>query len=335
MRDELRLKEPPFVSVIIVHYNGKCLLRDCLDSVIESEYPDNRREILVVDNGSCDGSPEYIRKRYPGVRLLKNEINNYCRANNLGIRASQGEYVALLNNDTKVDKDWLAELVDLMSTVGQAGAVGSKVLFLDGKIQSAGHVQLPNYYWGDRGFLEEDAGQYSAAEEVVSVSNASALYKKEALIKAGLFDEDFGMYMEDLDMNFRLRACGYRIFFAPRSVVRHKLHGSQATDTLRRDLILKNRLRFLAKHFPERLPEHLCGFGEVLHLNDEEFQKILDFFFLDLAKYWSHNEGLNFKMKESLAALRDYRARSIRTDKAGLYKPDIATRILRKIRGGW
>lgn len=317
----------PFVTVIIVHRNGKRLLRDCLDSLRKLDYPKDKHEILVVDNGSADGSVKYIQKNYPEVRVLTNDLNNYCRANNLGIREARGEYVALLNNDTKVDRQWLIELVRAARSSEGIGAVGSKVLFFNGKIQSTGHVELPNYHWGDRGLKETDRGQYSRTEEVTSVSNVSALYKKEALGKAGFFDEDFVMYSEDLDMNYRLRGLGYRVLFAPRSIVHHRLHGSQRMGVLRPSLILKNRLRFLAKHFPEKLPEHLLGFGEILLLPDKPFVEILDFIKKDLPKYLEGKPDLIRQLNSGAQALRDFRERSFRT------VPFL--RMFSRVRGFW
>jgi len=303
----------PFVTIIIVHRNGKPLLKECLDSLRKLDYLKDQREVLVVDNGSTDGSVKYIAQNFPEVRVLVNDGNNYCRANNLGIRKARGEYVALLNNDTKVDPHWLVELIRVAQSAEGIGVVGSKVLFFDGRIQSAGHEPLPNYHWGDRGLREADRGQYSRDEEVMSVSNVSALYKREALEKAGLFDEDFHMYSEDLDMNYRLRGLGYKVMFAPRSFVYHKLCGPRRTDVLKQVLILKNRMRFLAKHFPEKLPDHLAGFGEVLLLPDRYFGEILDFIKKDLPKYLGGKPELILRLGSGAETLRNFRVRFFRT----------------------
>ncbi|HNX68289.1 MAG TPA: glycosyltransferase family 2 protein [Candidatus Omnitrophota bacterium] len=311
--DPKQEKALPFVTILIVHYNGKRLLKECLEELRKLDYPGDRREVFVIDNGSTDGSLKYLRRNYPEVRLLQNECNNYCRANNLGIRETRGEYVALLNNDTKVDRRWLIELVRAAQSLEDVGAVGSKVLFMDGRIQSCGHEQLPNYHWGDRGLGERDRGQYSETEEVISVSNVAVLYKKEALEEAGLFDEDFRMYSEDLDMNYRLRGLGYKVIFAPRSLVRHRLHGSRKKSVLRPALILKNRLRFLAKHFPEKLPEHLFGFGEVLLLSEKPFDEILHFIKEDLARYYRGKPELGLKLIAAAEGLLNFRKRCFRT----------------------
>lgn len=303
----------PFVSVIIVHYNGKRLIKGCLDSLLKLDYPEEKREILVVDNGSRDGSVAYIRNHYPAVRILKNDVNNYARANNLGIRAAKGEFVALLNNDTKVDPYWLSELVHRIRSDECAAVAGSKILFFDGRIQSAGHEKRPRDYWADRGLGEKDCGQYDRTEEVISVSNVAVLYRKDALEKAGFFDEDFNMYSEDLDMNYRLRGFGYKVLFAPRSVVYHRLHGSQGTSALRRVLILKNRLRFLAKHFPEKLPENLFSPGEICPLSNAMFGAVLGFMDQELPRYLKGRPDLLRRLASAVEGLRDFRRQDSRT----------------------
>ena len=96
----------PSVSVIVVNFNGKKYLKDCFKSLFNLSYPKEKLEVIMVDNGSEDGSIEYVKRYCPKVKILKNDINNYCRANNLGIKKSKGAYVALINMDTKVTKDW-------------------------------------------------------------------------------------------------------------------------------------------------------------------------------------------------------------------------------------
>ncbi len=154
----------PLVSVIISNYNGKKYLDKCIDSIKKLDYPAGKVEIIVVDNASSDGSVAYIKKRYPEIILRRNQENNYCKGNNIAIEKAKGEYVALLNNDTELDKNWLKELIKVMQSRGKIGALASKILFMDGKIQSAGHQEYPNFYWGDRGFKEKDRGQYDRIE---------------------------------------------------------------------------------------------------------------------------------------------------------------------------
>ncbi len=286
----------PFVNIVTVNYNGKRHLQECFNSLYKLNYPKNKLEIIMADNGSDDGSIEFVRKNFSQVKIIKNKINNYCRANNLGIAKSRGEYIAILNNDTKVDENWLIELINVISKDDKIGAVGSKILLMDGRIQSAGHVEFPNYNWGDRGFLQADRQQYNQIMEVQSISNCAALYRRKALDKAGMFDEDFNMYMEDVDMAFRLRRKGWKILFVPKSIAYHRLHGSQQTEELRQFYILKNRLLFIAKHFPDKLPESLCGFGEISRLAYADFQKILISVFNKLLAYQKVNKAMKIML---------------------------------------
>ena len=279
-------KTLPLVSIIIANYNGKHLLKDCFDSLYAIDYPKNRFEIIMVDNGSEDNSIAFVKKTYPGVKIIKNNINNYCKANNLGVAKSQGEFVVFLNNDTVVNKYWLIKLIKVMDEFDKVAAVGSKILLLNGKIQSTGHVEFPNYYWGDRGFQEEDIHQYDKVEMVKSISNCSALYRKKALIEAGGFDEDFVMYMEDVDLAFRLRKKGWRILYAPESRVFHKLHGSGQSEAEIKFHSEKNRLLFIVKYFPSKLMESIYGYGEILKLNIVDFHTILIAVYQKLIKHY-------------------------------------------------
>jgi len=145
----------PSVSLITINYNRKDLLKNCLDSIFCLDYPLNDLEVIVVDNGSSDGSYEFVSKNYPKVKLIRNPINNYCLSNNLAIKNAQGQYIGLINNDVELDKNWLKELLKVMQTDPSIGAVTSKILFFDKRINSTGHIQLPDFYWQDRGFLEK------------------------------------------------------------------------------------------------------------------------------------------------------------------------------------
>ncbi len=189
----------PLVSIITVNYNGKHFLKDCFESLYNLNYPKDKLEIFMVDNGSKDNSIDYVKENFPNLNIIINNENNYTKANNLGIRASKGEYIAFINNDVRVDKNWLIELIKVVEIDTNIAGAGSKILFLDGKINSSGHLELPNYYWADRGFKEEDIGQYNETTEVKSITGAACLYKSEYLKKIGLFDEDLeGLPERDL-----------------------------------------------------------------------------------------------------------------------------------------
>jgi GT2 family glycosyltransferase len=208
----------------------------------------------MVDNLSQDESVPAIRNEFPQVKIIENNVNNYSKALNLGVQASKGAYAVFLNPDTIVDENWLVELMKVMSRDERIGAVQSKILFLDGKtINSAGGEKIEDFYFRDIGFGQEDRGQYEKIKEPEFVSGGSVLYRRTCLDDVGGIDEDFVMYYEDVDYSFRCHDRGWRIFYAPKSVVYHKFHGVTSLE-LCDYYCSRNRMLFLAKHFPYELP---------------------------------------------------------------------------------
>lgn len=284
---EATMKEYPLVSIIVVNYNGKKYLKDCFSSLYNLNFPPNKLEIVMVDNGSSDSSLEFVKENFPRVEIIENNINNYCKANNLGIKSAKGKYIAILNNDTKVDENWLVELVKVINQDDSIGAVAGKILFLDGRLQGTGHYEFPHFYWSDRGFKENDKGQYDKTEEVPSISHCATLYRKKCFDNVGLLDEDFNMYMEDVDMSIRAKQKGWRLLYVPKSVVYHKFHGS-ADESQVNFYCERNRLLLLAKHYPQKLADTLFGKGYFTGLNKKsELIKILPDVFSKLIKH--HN----------------------------------------------
>lgn len=250
----------PFVSIITVNYNGRKFLGDCFKSLFNLNYPQNKLEIFMVDNGSSDGSIAYVKKDFKKVKIIQNDINNYCRASNLGIKNSKGEFIALLNNDTKVDRNWLIELVKAAISDRSVACAGSKLLFMDGRTQSAGHSELPNFYWVDRQDNEGGHNQYRELEEVCSLCGGAVLYRKSALRETSDFDEDFNMYLEDVDMSLRLIKKYWKLIYVPKSIACHLKRGT-ASDDLALFYTERNRLFLLAKHYPHKLSEAILGRG--------------------------------------------------------------------------
>ncbi len=279
----------PSVSIITVDYNGKHLLGSCLRSVFELDYPQDKIEVIMVDNGSIGESAEFVKNNFPRVKVIKNDYNNYCRANNLGINNSQGEYAALINNDAVLDKGWLEELIKVMGQDNTIGAATGKILFPDGRLQGAGHYEFPNFYWSDRGFKEEDAGQYNAVEEVPSISHCAALYRRRCLDDVGLLDEDLHMYMEDVDMCIRAKNKKWRLIYIPQGIVYHRFHSSADGD-FANFYIERNRLLLIAKHYPQRLNDALFAKGYFTALNNRnDLINMLPSVFSKLIKH--HDKG--------------------------------------------
>ena len=241
------------VSVIIVNYNGMKYLDACLDSLSQVDTGPRQLEVILVDNQSSDGSREHVQKRHPAVKVIRNDVNNYARALNIGIAHACGAEVALLNNDTIVDKKWLVGLLDILHQDKRNGAVQSKILFPDGKtINSAGVIEIEDFYFQDRGFGETDSGQYEDAVEMDYVTGGSVIFRRECLDDVGMFDDTFIMYFEDIEYSIRCRQKGWRLLYSPSSLVNHAFHGT-ATTELCEHFCSRNRLLLLAKHYPHRL----------------------------------------------------------------------------------
>ncbi len=258
---------PQTFSVIIVNRDGKEFLKACLESLREMDMHGSTVEVIVVDNLSQDGSAELLRAHYPEVTVLENDVNSYVRAVNLGIERSKGDYVILLNNDTVVEKGWLIGLWRVMEGDERIGVVQSKIVFFDREtINSVGVEEVEDFYFRDKGFEEKDNGQYEGAAEIEYFTGGSAMIRRECLREVGDFDEDFIMFLEDIDYSIRCRSKGWKIFYSPFSVVLHKFHGSSSSE-LCDHLCTRNRFLCLAKHFPERLigsikTSHYYGSGK-------------------------------------------------------------------------
>src|SRR5581483_309832 len=226
-------QDVPFVSIIIVNYNGRRYLDDCLAALLKQTYPRDRWEVVLVDNASADDSVEHVRAHYPWVRLIPTGKNlGFAGGNNEGYRHCQGEFIALLNNDTIVQPSWLAALVEAMQADAHLGGVTSKILFRDepDTINSVGLNLYPDGRGGDRGFRERDRGQFDAPAEVFGACGASVLLRRAMLDDVGFFDERLFMYCEDLDLAWRARLRGWRFRYTPRSVVYHVHCGSSAGE---------------------------------------------------------------------------------------------------------
>jgi GT2 family glycosyltransferase len=308
----------PKVSFVVVNYEGKKYLEKCFNSIYSLSYPQKNIEIIFVDNNSGDNSIDYINKNFPEIKTIQNKVNNYCTANNLGIKKAKGDLIFLLNNDAYLEKDCLEILVREIIKEKKIGAVTGKILLENGKIQSTGHVELPNFYFGDRGFMEKDKGQYNKIEEVKSVCFASVLIKKKCIKDVGLLDEDFIMYCEDVDFSIRARKKGWKLVYVPEAVVHHKFRGTgyilnpEDPEKKEKKFVEVNRLLLLAKHYPEKLSKALStsasfyikknynfiydNMGLIIKKlydnNPEKFFKILPKFFKELKKVISFDKSL-------------------------------------------
>lgn len=224
----------PSVCIIIPNWNSKEHLRECLLSLSKLDYTNYK--IIVVDNGSTDGSVEMVRASFPHVTLLANSQNlGFAKAVNLGIQASKEEYIALLNNDTVVNPHWLSSLVSAMQRDPKVGLAGGKIYY----------YELEKVFWGYGGKVdlltgltwnvgkgEKDAGNY----DYDYIPACALIIKRETIEKIGFFDEEYFAYFEDTDLNIRARMFGYNVLFIPEALVWHKALSSKIRSYPKRKL---------------------------------------------------------------------------------------------------
>ncbi len=217
------------ISLIIVNYNGRKYLTDCLDSIRNSVFPFERMDVVMVDNASSDGSVKYVKSNYQWVSIIELDRNyGFAKANNIGVEHAKGEYVVFLNNDTVVTPAWLDPLVDAMEKDRDIGMAGSKILLHDTpeKINSAGaHIILTGGGF-DIGFMDNDSEKYNNAGSRGCVCAAGIIVRRDEFLNFGGFDEDYFMYFEDVDLCWRYWLYGKRVNYVPASVIYHKFGGT-------------------------------------------------------------------------------------------------------------
>ena len=199
--NENNLASPPVISVIIPHLNGKHHLDDCLGSLRNQTF--TNFEVILVDNGSTDGTQQYAREQYPEVRLLElGENRGFTGACNAGFAASFGEIIILLNNDTETDPNWLQTIVDGFAHQPDVGSIASKMLLFDRRqvFHTAGDFYSVSGLPGNRGVWQQDNGQYDQQEPVFSACGGAAAYRRSMLDEIGFLDDDFFFSCEDVDL---------------------------------------------------------------------------------------------------------------------------------------
>ena len=234
-------------AVVIPNYNGARWLPGVLESVAAQTVAP--AEVLVVDDGSTDGSAA-VAEGFAGVRVLRLERNGgFARAANTGVAAVVAEAVALVNTDVVLAPDWLERALGALDADG--AAVATKLLDLADPtvLYSAGDVLRRDGVCEQRGRFERDEGRYDAPGEVFSACAGAALYRRAAVQAAGGFDERLGMYLEDVELGLRLRLAGWGCAWEPRAVARHAGGGSSGGPG---PLIERNTLLLVARYFRAR-----------------------------------------------------------------------------------
>lgn len=241
----------PLVSVVVVNYQGAAFLPTCLASVGRQTIRDV--ETIVVDNGSTDGSLELIAGRFPWVRAIAAGRNmGFAAAVNMGVAATKGIFVALLNNDASADRGWLEACVAALEASPHLGSCASKVLLADApdRLDTAGDGFAVAGFGYKVGWLEHAVG-YDTPRPVFGASAAAAVIRRRAFLEAGGLDEDYFIYGEDVDLSFRLQLLGYPCLYLPHAVAHHRVRATVGLGSpLSVYLSSRNSLTTTLKDYP-------------------------------------------------------------------------------------
>lgn len=216
----------PFVSIVIVNWNGKENLKECLESLSKIDY--SNYEVILVDNGSTDGSVTLVKKQFPKVIIVESDKNlGFAGGNNLGYERSKGEYILFLNNDTIVTRNFLGNLVDFIKEKKDLAIIQPKILFhrpgstLHHKINSIGNFLLRSGFLYHLDYGKEDT-EREFPYEIFSAYGACFLARRSVIEKVGLFDPDYFAYFEETDLCHRIWLAGYKIMILPSVLIYHK-----------------------------------------------------------------------------------------------------------------
>jgi GT2 family glycosyltransferase len=247
----------PDMSIVLVCWNNLAYLDPCLKSLYESELS-STFDVVVVDNGSTDGSQEMLRSKYPDVQIIQNEYNvGLGKASNQGIEATNGRYVLLLNNDTIVNGPSLDAMVHFLDSHPKTGVVGGRLLNADGSIQSCYHDFST---LGEEFLIASRLGETLLWEGYPSklnddqvrsvgwVSSACAMIRRLALDEVGLLDENYFIYGDEADLQYRIKEAGWDVHFIPSASTIH-YGGRSMNRWSRRKMVYRGKMLFYQKHY--------------------------------------------------------------------------------------
>lgn len=242
-------------AVVVPNWNGLADLPECLNSLLAQSY---KHRLIVVENGSVDGSLEFLQKKYPQAELVINQTNlGFAGGVNSGIRKAMElgcKYVALFNNDAIADKNWLKHLVTELEAHPKAGIATCKLMSADKKhLDSTGDIYT---VWGvpfPRGRGEPVSDKYDKQTAVFAASGGASLYRVAMLEQIGLFDEDFFAYYEDVDLSFRAQLASWKVRYVPKSIAYHQISATSGKiKGFGTYQFMKNTPLLLIKNVPQR-----------------------------------------------------------------------------------
>jgi GT2 family glycosyltransferase len=245
----------PRVSVLILNWNGLELLPDCLSSLRRQTWRDF--ETIVVDNGSADGSVDFLVREFPEVEVLALETNTgFCGGNLAAYARSRGELLVLLNNDAELDENFLQRMVEAADLEPAFGMFAANIRMFDHHevFDSTGLLVYPDGICRSRGWLEKDLGQYDEADEVLCPNGCAAVYRRSMIEEVGFFDEAYFAYLEDLDLGLRGQLRGWRCRYVPGAVAYHKKSMTSGYHSaFKAYLVERNRIWNAVRLLPLRL----------------------------------------------------------------------------------
>ncbi len=263
-RAGIGFKKTGLVSVIIPNHDGEAFIRNAVSSVLTQTY--QNVEVILIDNGSSDKSVSIIRSHFPEVKVVEFPQNHgFGFAVNAGIKIANGDFIALLNSDAKAEPQWIESLVQAVNEDSRVGFAASKVLCYHDPalVQSAGDGITSVGRTYNVGNYNADSEDLQRKRWVFGATGAACLFKRSVLDDVGEFDEDFFLYLEDVDYSFRAQIRGYKCVYEPQAVVHHI--GSATTDRtvgLRTYYTTRNYFPLLVKNFPKsHIKSHLIGIG--------------------------------------------------------------------------
>lgn len=239
------------VTVVIPNYNGIHFLKKCLPSLWESDFLPH---VIVVDNGSEDGSADWVAGHYPEIHIIRfSENRGFCKAVNAGIEKAETEFVILLNNDTVVDPHFVTGLLEVIRRDGKIFSVGAKMLMLarPDRIDDGG-----DYYcalgWAFARGKNQPACRYDKETRIFAACGGAAIYRKKLVEELGYFDESHFAYLEDIDLGYRAQIAGYDNLFTPHALVWHAGSGASGSryNLFKTDLTSKNSIYLIYKNMP-------------------------------------------------------------------------------------
>ena len=281
--------------IIILNWNGKDYLLNCLKSVSQLITENCKLETVVIDNASTDGSDQMVKEKCPDITLLKNKKNlGFTGGNNMGIKyalKNGADYVMFLNSDTLVDKDLAVQLIEAAESDPEIGIVGPKIYFAPGREYhrdryktseqgmvfwyTGGLIDWDNILLAHRGVDEVDRGQYDKQEETDFVSGCCMLVKRGVFEKINLLDDKYYLYLEDADFCKRAKLAGYKVIYSPTGRLWHINAGSSSVGGDLHDyFITRNRMLFGLKYAKIRTKIALLREGFKLLLTGRRWQKI-------------------------------------------------------------